>query len=198
MFSLFSKPRIPVEKQLEALGAAGLRLAPGIEVDDLFQFDDRDVMEKEPYKALITALGSCTEDGDDTPFCSRLWMCDFECIEDHMAYVDIIIRLQILSDGRPELSKMKDYVDIEEGKAWLDFDVNGETVHWDAKVEEDWLDPQVLVNYDALLLKHTDLRIYSNQTDFGQQGLIGCFTKDQFKAFEKLSKVRMKAIAELV
>ena len=98
MLSLFSKSKIPVERQLDELGAIGLRLTEGVGVDDLFLYDSRGNMEKKPYSALITALGYCTEDGEDTPFCRSLWMCDYEGIEGYGDYVVLIRHLQVLSE----------------------------------------------------------------------------------------------------
>lgn len=196
--SPFTKSRIPVEQQLDELAAIGLRLSEGIEVDDLFLFGSRADMERKPFSALIAALGYCTEDGDDTPFCRSLWMGDYEAIEDHGDYVVLTRQLQVLSEERPALSNIQDFVAIGDNKAWVEFDLNGDRLHWDVTVDNDWLDPFLFVKYDQLLAEHTDLRIYSNHTDFGQSALLGCFTKDQFDKFNRLSKVKFILIADQV
>ena len=198
MLSLFSKSKIPVERQLDELGAIGLRLTEGVGVDDLFLYDSRGNMEKKPYSALITALGYCTEDGEDTPFCRSLWMCDYEGIEGYGDYVVLIRHLQVLSEERPALSNIQDYVEIGDNKAWIEFDLNGGRIHWDLEVDNDWLDPFLFVKYDQLLAEHTDLRIYSNHTDFGQSALLGCFTSNQFDKLNRLSKVKFMQIADQV
>ena len=87
-----------------------------------------------------------------------------------------------------------DRVEIDEGIAWLEFEIDDAKVHWDLEVNNDWLDPNIFLKYDRLLSDHTDLRLYSNTRDFGQVALLGCFSKREFDAFNKLSKVRLRAI----
>ncbi len=196
MLNPFSKSKTSVEHQLDKLGSVGLRLTEGVKVDDLFLYDSRENMEREPYSALIAALGYSTEDGEDTAFCRSLWMCDYEGIEDSGDYVVLMKHLQVLSEERPALSDIQDHVEIGDNKAWIEFDLNAHRVHWDLEVDDDWLDPFLFVKYDQLLAEHTDVRIYSNHTDFGQLALLGCFTSNQFDKFKRSSKVKFMLIAD--
>jgi hypothetical protein len=47
-----------------------------------------------------------------------------------------------MTDYTLGLRDIKDYVDvIEVEKAWVEFTYRGATIHWDAEVDNDWLDP---------------------------------------------------------
>jgi hypothetical protein len=68
-----------------------------------------------------------------------------------------------------------------------------ERIHWDPRVDNDWLDPDIVVKFDELLRKRTDLAIYSNHTDFGQSALFTCMSGPEFAGFQKLSRVKLGA-----
>ncbi|MHC4926828.1 MAG: hypothetical protein ACYTER_05780 [Planctomycetota bacterium] len=188
----FKSKSIPLTEQLNKLSELGLTLSAGANTEDLYIFETREELETEAYKGIIEALGYEIERSPYTPVCNKLWMCDYERIEDHGAYVDVIKRLELMTDKALKLSEIKDYVDVEEGKAWVEFICEGKRIHWDADVDNDWLDPYIITKYDALLKeKQIDMRIYSNHTDYGQVGFFGAFTYEQYKVFSKLSKVKL-------
>ncbi len=191
MFKLFGNSKLAVEEQLLNLAPCGLQLSPGVSVDDLFIFHSRAEMEGKPYSHLVEALGYEIEREPFTPICAGMWMCDCERIEDNGAYISVIERLHSMARERLPVTNVHDRVDIENDEAWVEFELLGNKVHWDAKVQDDWLDPYVVVKFDALLGEHTDLRIYSNHTDFGQVAFFGCFTREEFKRFDRLSKVKL-------
>jgi hypothetical protein len=120
-------------------------------------------------------------------------MCDYERIEDHGSYRGVIERLQQMSGHRLPLARLEDFVDIEAGQAWVEFDLGAERIHWDPRVDNDWLDPDIVVKFDELLRKRTDLAIYSNHTDFGQSALFTCMSGREFAGFQKLSRVKFGA-----
>lgn len=118
-------------------------------------------------------------------------MCDYECIEDNGSYAAVLKRLHLMSGRQPAVTEIRDRVDIEAGVAWLEFTVQGAKMHWDMAVDNDWLDCRILLQYDQLLSQYTNMRLYSNHTDYGQVAFIGCFTDAEFAVFNKLSKVRL-------
>ncbi len=194
MFGLFKK-RISIDEQLHALRAAGIILNPGVTEQDLLAFNSKEDLEKEPYKGLIEVLGIEIEREPYTPVTNTVWMCDYERIEDHGAYKDVLERLELMTGKALGLTDIKDFVDIEKNIAWVEFKYLNKTVHWDAKVDDDWLDPYILVKYDGLLRQSgKGVRIYSNHNDFGQVAFLAAFTDDQLKTFAKLSKVRVEPI----
>lgn len=201
MFSLFQKKPTPLslEQQIKTLVDFGITLNPEATVDDLLGHYSREDYEVRPYKELIPVLGLEMERDSFEPLCSRLWMCDFERVEDHGSYVDVIERLNQMSERCLPVSAVTDFVDIEAGKAWVEFNLADSRMHWDAKVDNDWLDPHVLVRFDNLLKEHrTPFRIYSNHTDFGQCAFLACMTPSEFAGFQKLAKFNLREIEKQV
>jgi hypothetical protein len=197
MFSLFKKKSspIPLEQQLEALADCGVTLNADVITDDLFMFHSRDELEATPYTELIPTLGYEIEREPFSPISNRLWMCDYERIEDHGSYADVVSRLHKMSEESLPISNTTDYVEIEEEIAWVEFDLAGTKIHWDAKVDNDWLDPRIVVKFDNLLQTHeSPFRIYSNHTDFGQSAFFACFTRAEFERFQKLVTFKLSEI----
>jgi hypothetical protein len=190
MFSLFRKSRVLFATQLAELAKLGIVPSADVTDEDWTSFYPIAEYEAAPYQKTIETLGCEVQRDPFTPMCPRLWMCDYERIEDHGSYRDVIDRLQLMSDGRLPISGITDYVDIEESKAWVEFDLQGQRVHWDAKIDNDWLDPSIVVKFDELLRQKTDLVVYSNHTDFGQSALFTCMTRDEFSLFNRLSRVK--------
>jgi hypothetical protein len=192
MFSFFRRTsNVPFQTQLTELAKLGFTPAAEVTPDDWVAFHPLSDYEAKPYYHIIEALGSEIQRDDYLPMCSSLWMCDYERIEDHGAYREIIERLQLLSGSQLPISNISDFVDIEEGKAWVEFDLGGVRQHWDAKIDNDWMDPYIVVKFDELLRKSTELIMYSNHTDFGQSALFACMSAQQFDAFRKISRVKM-------
>ena len=189
------KRQVTLEKQLEELAEIGLTLNPDVREEDLFAFADRKVLESKPYQGLIEVMGIEVEREPFTPVSNRIWMCDYERIEDHGAYRDVLDRLELMTGNTLGLTNIADFVDVEQGVAWVEFDLSGERIRWEFSVEDDWLDPTVLLNYDRLLKEAgSPLRIYSNHADYGQVALLIAFTQEDKRRFDKLSKVKLALI----
>ena len=45
-------------------------------------------------------------------------------------------------------------VDLENGEAWVEFTLNGQPVHWDLEVSDDWVDPGFYTKMQALAVAH--------------------------------------------
>ncbi|MEM7166755.1 MAG: hypothetical protein AAF581_14910 [Planctomycetota bacterium] len=192
----FLRKKVALEVQLEKLAEVGLVLNPGVAEAELTTFDDRAALESKPYAGLIEAMGMELEEEPHTPLCDPLWMCDYECIEDHGAYADVLRRLETLTGNAAQLTNITDHVDLEEEAAWVAFDARGASYRWELEVNDDWLDPQVLVRYNDLLeSSKAAVRIYSNHNDYGQVAFLAAFTPAQKRAFDKLSKVRLRPLS---
>ena len=191
--ALFKKPIVSVETQLQELAAAGIALNGSL--DDLFLSFSREQLEAKPYQTLIEALGGEVEREPFAPLCHKLWMCDFERIEDHGAYRDVLLRLEAMHGSGME--NITDFVDVSAEQAWVAFEHAGKSHRWTAKVHDDWLDPSILVAYDDRLRRaNPEVRLYANLRDYGQSALLAVFTAPQFRSFRKLSKVAMKPMAD--
>lgn len=141
---------VPLEAQLSVLAACGIQPKPSITVDDLLYSFERETYEKEPYIPLLCILGSESERDLTTFLSDNVWHLDTECIEDHGSYAHVAYRMADLSGGALPVSDVRDYVDIEDGKAWLSFILNGEEIKWDARVQDDWIDPAILTKFVRL------------------------------------------------
>ena len=192
---LFGKKRVTIEKQLETLADLGLTLNSGVGEEQLTTFEDRSALETTPYKGLIEAMGFELEEEPYTPLCDPLWMCDYERVEDHGAYVEVLQRLERMTSGTLGLTNMRDQVDLEEEVAWLEFDHQGQRVRWEFEVDDDWLDPTILIKYDDLLESSgVQVRIYSNHTDYGQVAFLGAFSPDQKTRFDRIARVKLSRL----
>jgi hypothetical protein len=189
--------RVTIEQQVAILAEIGITVNDGVAVDDLIEFEDREKLELQPYAGLVESLGYEIERESFTPKCNRLWMCDYERIEDHGDYEAVLERLELMTDCALGLRDIKDYVDIEDDEAWVEFTYRGAIIHWDAEVDNDWLDPFIIVKYDALLKDSRSLfRIYSNHTDYGQIAFFAAFTPEQKARFDEICKIKLILIEE--
>ena len=112
-------------------------------------------------------------------------------------YVFIIERLETLTGGTLALTDIIDQVDIVGKQAWVEFTCAGRRIHWDAEVDDDWLDPYIVVKYDALLAEAgSAVRIYSNHTDYGQTAFFAAFTPEQKAGFDALCPIELILIAK--
>lgn len=197
MFSLFRKKPspVPLDDQLKALAECGVVLSPGARLEDLLLSDSQEEYEKVPFNALILVLGNEMERTPFAPLCRRLWQCDHERIEDDGAYAEVITRLHWMSDQILPLSNVTSHLDFEEKEAWVEFDLAEGRIHWDAEVDNDWLDFSIVIRFDSLLREnHSPVRLYANVTDFGQSSFLAGFTQSEFEHFQKLAPFKLREV----
>jgi predicted DNA-binding WGR domain protein len=180
------RQRVSVEEQLENLAACGVSLAPGVSRDVLFAAYEPEDYVSEPYLLLLTVLGGEAEEEPYGFISSDIWHFDMECIEDHGDYARIAMRMEELAAGDLPLEKIEDYVDVEEGKAWLAFRLDGRDYRREFRVDNDWVDPRALFALDTRLRRRGTGRRFTYLNLGGQDLLIGCSTPEQL---EKLRAV---------
>ena len=132
---------VSLENQLGELNKCGIVVNDGVTESDLLTFDSKKGMEKAPYAGLVEALGVELEREPYSAIVNSLWMCDYERIEDHGAYREVLVRLELMTGSALGLTDITDYVDLEEQSAWVEFSFQGERLRWEAEVDDDWLDP---------------------------------------------------------
>ena len=97
-----------------------------------------------------------------------------------------------LAAGALPIESVHDEFDWRQGVAWLGFMLREREVRWPAKIEERWIDPNVLSRFVGLLDEQdTDLR-FTGLDLGGQDCLIGCATKEQFHALRKLTGLELE------
>lgn len=192
---LFSR-KVSLQDQLARMAELGITRNEGTKEEDLFTFHDREELEAKPYKALAETMGIDIEREPWTPISDRLWMCDFERIEDHGDYRSVVDRLERMTGSALSLTNVEDYVDLEEGVAWVQFDHAGRKVRWDFEVDDDWLDPKVLTDYAGLLARsNSPLRLFEEMSGvYGQVAFLAAFTPEHQKQFQRLTGIKMQRL----
>lgn len=134
-----------LEQQLDALAELGLTLNDGVTVDDLLYSFDREAYEDEPFDLILFVLGIEVERRPwGRSVCSRAWSLDMECICETGDYVRIVKRLCEVA-GQPNLiTDIEDFVDLESGKAWLKYVVDGQSRNYTVAVNNDWADADTI------------------------------------------------------
>jgi len=132
---------ISVSAALEQLANAGMRMRPGISNDDLLHSLGGTMESPADWVQLLCVLGSEVERGEFERVSDDIWHFDTECIVDHGDYVTLLNRFAILAKGALTITNLRDFVDIEHGKVWVEFTLDGSKVHWDLEASDDWADP---------------------------------------------------------
>jgi len=184
---LFPHPHITLEQQLENLRECGIHLKPEFSVDTLLESFAREKYEERPYVGAIIRLGGELEREPFTPLSDNLWHLDTECIEDSGDYVHVAERMRLLAQGELPIENIRDHVDVENGDAWVAFDLKGEAIEWHARVKEDWIDPEILSNFCGLLKAQGGERRYIYLDLKGQDCMIGCAKEDEMRRLRKMT-----------
>lgn len=135
------KSVISFEEQLETFRRLGFQLNEGTSISDIDRWGGKNDFEEEPFKLLYITLGQTIEREPWTPLTNRVWDFDTEAIEDHGAYIEIMKNLERITRGEIKFVNLKDYVDVENKKAWVSFSIGGRSYKWNLNVDDDWADP---------------------------------------------------------
>lgn len=187
----------PFETHLAVLKSCGITLAPGIALDD---FDDLLTFEAEsnPYLWLLIAIGDQVGDaeaGRSGYGSDHVWYFDTECIHGSGAYVAIAERLSTLAKGDLPLQAIRDEVDSEGGTAWLSFRIDGRTYRWDARLDGDWVDFGILLQFANLLESRGSRRRFTQINLAGQDCLIGCARPEERDALQSRTGLKVDWLA---
>lgn len=136
---------ITLEQQLDKLAEFGLKLDDGITIDDILYSFPRKDYEERPFDLILFVLGIEVERKPwGRSICSRVWNFDTECICGTGDYVRIVKRLCRVAGQADYLQDVSDFVDIDSGKAWLRYKVDGTQRDWIVEVNDDWADALTL------------------------------------------------------
>jgi hypothetical protein len=182
---MFATPRFPLEEQLVTLAECGIQLRPEFGVETLLEFFPREKFETSRYAGVAITLGGESNREPYAPLSGNIWHLDTECIEDQGDYTCIAERMKLLAQGELPIENIRDHMDSENGDAWLEFELNGETLHWGARVKGDWIDPEILSNFCALLAGQNGTRRFTYLDLKGQTCLIGCATEEELRKLRK-------------
>ena len=136
---------------LDQLAHVGIGVRADVAQEDLLDSLGGSMESPVDWVQLLCVLGSEVERGDFQRISDDIFHFDAECIEDTGDYVTLIGRFAILAKGALPLVDVHDHVDIEEGKAWVEFALEGKSLHWDLKVSDDWVDPELYSRLQQLV-----------------------------------------------
>lgn len=175
-----------IEEKLDALARCGLKLKSQFGVPDLVDSWGREALDEPGWNLALVCLGMTEEKPPWTPQCENLWHFDTECIEDDGSYVRIAERMAEMAQGSLPLSDIQDHVDIDEGTAWLRFKCQGKPVQIDCALDDDWVDAGVFGHFVELLARCDPNKLFIYFDLGGQDCILGCVTRDQFAALQKV------------
>jgi hypothetical protein len=173
--------------QLDALAACGIVPREGVDSAELLRRNSGRSYETTPFKLLLSELGAASDDPPHEPLSDRLWHMRAECIATTGDYVNVALRMAGLTSGLLPLGDVHDEFDLRRGVAWLSFTLRGEVYRWPAKIEERWIDPNILSRFAALLDAQDAGRRYICLDLGGQDCLLGCATDEQFAALRRIT-----------
>ncbi|MCH6190081.1 MULTISPECIES: hypothetical protein [Paenibacillus] len=191
MFKLFGlfKKKIIFEDQLNKLSELGIFMSADLKKELLLEEFSRNEYEEDPYNLLLLTLGGEVEvNGEFINVSEEIWYLDTECIEDHGDYARIIIRLENMT--KLNLNNITDYVDIQNGTAWVSFEYINELIRWEMKVYDDWLDMEIFKKFNELIKTEQSMKLYISILDQGC--LMGYFNKEQVIEINKLTKYKFE------
>jgi hypothetical protein len=155
---------------VESLAAIGIRPRPQISPDDLLFSLGGTMDSAVDWTLLLCVLGGEVERGDFERVSDDIWHVDAECIEDNGDYIRLVERFAVLTKGVLPLKNIRDYVAIDEDEAWVEFELDGKTVHWDLEVSDDWMAPELYSNLQQLVSSRSDKKFFIMA--LGQDSLI--------------------------
>ncbi|HMV09527.1 MAG TPA: hypothetical protein PK325_09835 [Cyclobacteriaceae bacterium] len=174
------------EEQLETFKHLGFILNPGIDTADITRWaGGHKEFEDHPYQLMYQALGSINELEPWISLTNRCWDFDLEAIEDHGAYVYIMENISRITNGDLVFKDIQDYVDIEEGKAWVSFTCNGDNYKWDLRVDDDWTDGELFDKVQALAQKYKTNGKFTFFNTGGQDFVLGYHTPEELEKIRK-------------
>lgn len=180
---------------MAALAQCGIRLRPEFSTSTLLEFFDREKYETNPYYGVVITMGGESRHEPHAPLSDNVWHLDAECIEVPGDYAYIAERMRDLAQGELPIENIRDRVDRENGDAWVEFELNGETIHWGARVHEKWVDPAMISNFCDLLAKQHGVRRYTFFDLKGPSSLIGCATEEELRKLRKETGLRFTWLA---
>lgn len=178
------------EHQLQIFESLGFKFNEGISESDLVKWTDKKFFEKNPFELLYFVLGD-VQDETYKPFTDDCWHFDTEYINDQGDYVDILENMQRISKNEIQFKNLKDYLDVEEGVAWVSFDLNGDSYKWDLEVMDDWVDGAIFEKLVELTKKYNTNKKFT-YLEGGQDMVIGYHSADELLKIKKVTGLDIK------
>ncbi len=185
--------KVTFQEQFEIFKQLGFTLNKGVDTSDINRWQGGyKEFEDQPFHLLYQTFGQTIEREPWTPITNKCWDFDLEAIEDHGAYIDIMQNISRITNGELKFENLKDYVDIEEKRAWVSFICNGDNYKWDLKVDDDWADGDLFDKVQDLAYKYKTNGRFTYFNTGGQDFVLGFHTN------EDLEQIVQKTNLEIV
>jgi hypothetical protein len=176
------------EQQLETFKQLGFVLNPGIDTADINRWPGGQYeFEEPPFHLMYQTLGQTIEREPFTPLTNKVWDFDLEAIEDHGAYIDIMKNISRITNSELIFENIKDYVNLDETKAWVSFTCRGDSYRWDLRVNNDWADGDLFDSVQALTYKYKTNGKFTFFNTGGQNFVLGYCTSEELEKIRKLT-----------
>jgi hypothetical protein len=93
--------------------------------------------------------------------------------------------MERIAQGLLLIENIRDYVSIKEKKAWLEFELHGQTIHVDCRVKNDWVDPALFGRFTQLLEECDSQKTFAYFKSSDQRAVLGCLGKEEFGALKR-------------
>jgi hypothetical protein len=185
--------KVTFQEQLSVFEKLGYKFNNGVTVKDLLRWEKGEsAFEKEPWTLLYITLGQTIEKEPWTPITNKCWNFDLEAIEDHGAYIDIMENISRITNGDLIFKDLKDYVDIEEEKAWVSFSINEDKYKWDLKVDNDWADGDLFDRVQTLTKKYKTQGKFTYFDTGGQDFVLGYHSENELKKIKEATGLKIE------
>lgn len=173
--------------QLDALAGCGIALREGTGPAELLARHAEREYETTPFKLLLSELGRESEEPPHSALSADVWLTHADCIAQAGDYISFANRMAALAGNALPLELVRDEFDIRNGLAWLMFTLHGKELRWPAKIEERWIDPNILSRFAALLVAQETDRRYICLDLGGQDYLLSCVSEQQLGGLRKVT-----------
>jgi hypothetical protein len=184
-----------LEEKLEFLAGVGFRLAAPFGIEELLSSWPRPHYERPGFHSVLFGLGFKEERPPWRPHCVNMCAIDRECIGPKGSYVRIAEEMKRIAEGSLPIENIRDHISFKENKAWIEFELHGQTVHVDCRLNHDWLDPALFGRFTQLVERcETEKTLfYFNSTD--QVAVIGCAKRGALEPLKRAG-IRVEKLTE--
>ena len=188
----------PLAEQLRLLVGCGISLRPDVTPADLLEQAHLVDLEAVAFVPLLHLLGTPAHTGRFAGqlLAEGIWRFDLECLDGPGDYVRAARQMEVLARGELPLEAVTDHVDPEQGLAWLEYTLDGQTSRWEADWAGDWIDVMPLFYLAEELDQRDAERRFTMLDDDGRYVLVGCATPGEHLRLRRLTGLEFEWFTE--
>jgi hypothetical protein len=192
MFGMFGTRRITLESQIETLAEFGITLREGVTLNHIFATCPRARMENEPFLRLLIVYAGAGEIVPFGPLSDAVTYVDPMTIFGSGDYSRIVSRFAAIMNADSPVRRPRDYVDLRSRTAWLEFEADGQTLHWPAAVDGHRADFAMIGRVASFLQEHMTERRFVRLPLAGDRSLVMAVQPLQLEPLRKATKLEFE------